>query len=205
VECMAVVMLLGLLSAAIQWGRGLWAFYRQYTQTAIHAASVAALTIFGLLVFIDPLFAGVAIAAYLCPPLVLYLLGVDVGAEPSDVERTDEQGAVDRQERTETSAAETDTEPPDAGRNDETNSDRNNRNSDRGDGDSDTDSDNGDSDTDSDNGDSDTDSDNGDSDTDSNDGDSDTDSDDGDSDTDSDDGDSDSDRDGRDSDTDSDS
>lgn len=163
---MAVVMLLGLLSAAIQWGRGLWAFYRKYTQTAIHAASVAALTIFGLLVFIDPLFAGVAIAAYLCPPLVLYLLGVDVGAEPSDVERTDEQGAVDRQERTETSAVETDAEPPDAGRNDETNSDRknrnsdrNNRNSDRGDGDSDTDSDDGDSDSDRDGRDSDTDSD----------------------------------------------
>ncbi|MFO7833558.1 MAG: hypothetical protein R6V31_05765 [Halohasta sp.] len=64
---------------------GLWTYYRQYTHSAIHAAAAAALTIFGLLVFIDPLFAAVAIAAYVCPPIVLYVLGVDVGSESGPV------------------------------------------------------------------------------------------------------------------------
>ncbi len=52
---------------------GFWEYYRIYTRSAIHAAAVAALTIFGLLVFIDPLFAVIAIAAYIVPPVVLYV------------------------------------------------------------------------------------------------------------------------------------
>lgn len=36
------------------WLSGLWVYYRDYTRTAIHAASAAALTAFGLLIFIDP-------------------------------------------------------------------------------------------------------------------------------------------------------
>jgi len=54
---------------------GFWEYYRIYTHSAAHAAAVAALTIFGLLVFIDPLFAVIAIAAYVVPPVVLYVFG----------------------------------------------------------------------------------------------------------------------------------
>jgi len=79
----------GPVSTAREWVTGLWQYYRQYTHSAIHAASAAALTIFGLLVFIDPLFAAVAIAAYVCPPVVLYVLGVDIGAESGAAASTD--------------------------------------------------------------------------------------------------------------------
>ena len=142
---MAVATLPGVLRRVRRWGQDLWAFYRQYTQTAVHAAAVAALTIFGLLVFIDPLFAGVAIAAYFCPPLVLYLFGVDVGADGEDT------GATDRQPRAAT--VETDTPPAIAGSRSTTNSDL-----DLEDRDTDTDSDSGDANSDGGNGDSDTDS-----------------------------------------------
>lgn len=66
-------------SASAQWLEGLWEYYREYTHTAIHAASVAALTIFGLLVFIDPVFVVLAIASYLGPPIVLYSIGAEAG------------------------------------------------------------------------------------------------------------------------------
>jgi len=117
----------------VMTARQFWDFYRQYTHSAIHAASAAALTIFGLLIFIDPLFAGVAIAAYVCPPLVLYAFGVDVG--------TDSGGSAsisaDRQPLNESVS--------------ETESQQNN-------GDTDSDSTGGDSDSDSDDGDTDSDS-----------------------------------------------
>jgi len=132
----------GSLSNARQWVYGLWEFYRQYTHSAIHAASAAALTIFGLLVFIDPLFAGVAIAAYVCPPVVLYTLGVDVGG---DSDREASTGGSIRNETGPVAESPTSSES----------------------GDGDTDSDSGDGDTDSDSGDGDTDSDSGDGDTDS--------------------------------------
>lgn len=69
--------------------RGFWAYYRRYTNTAIHAAATAALTAFGLLIFIDPSFAWLAIASYLLPPVVLYAIGSDVGSDRSAVEPTD--------------------------------------------------------------------------------------------------------------------
>lgn len=65
--------------AVRQWVRGFWAYYREYTSSAIHTASAAALAIFGLLIFIDPLFAGLAIVSYVGPPVVLYSIGTDVG------------------------------------------------------------------------------------------------------------------------------
>jgi hypothetical protein len=129
----------------VSTARQFWEFYRQYTHTAIHAASAAALTIFGLLVFVDPLFAGVAIAAYVCPPLVLYALGADVGGESANSTSTDEQ-----QNRT---VSETDLVA-------------NSHHSDR-DTDSDTDGVDGDSDSDGVDGDSDSDGSDGDSDSDS--------------------------------------
>lgn len=72
------------LSAAAGRARGFWAYYRRYTNTAIHTATTAALTAFGLLIFIDPSFAWLAIASYLLPPVVLYAIGSDAGAEDED-------------------------------------------------------------------------------------------------------------------------
>lgn len=69
----------GSVSATAQWLHGLWEYYREYTHTAIHTASAAALTAFGLLIFIDRLFVVLAIAAYICPPLLLYYIGADAG------------------------------------------------------------------------------------------------------------------------------
>jgi hypothetical protein len=133
------------IAEPVSTARQFWEFYRQYTHSAIHAASAAALTIFGLLVFVDPLFAGVAIAAYVCPPVVLYALGADVGGDSGD-----------------SASMSTDRQPQN-----ETVSETAKRQHSTGDTDSDTDSDDGDSDSDSDTGDTDTDSDDGDSDSDS--------------------------------------
>ena len=153
-------------SSAGQWLRGLWEYYRGYTQTAVHAVATAALTGFGLLIFIDPLFAILAIASYFCPPVILYALDADLGKPPTPLENT-----VRRADSEEDTGSGFD---PDSNRDD----------GDSDDGD--TDSDGADSDTDSDGADSDTDSDGADSDTDSDGADSDTDSDGADSDTDSD-------------------
>lgn len=76
-------------SESTRWLHGLWEYYREYTHTAIHTASAAALTAFGLLVFIDRLFVVLAIASYLVPPIVLYSVGSDVGkASDSPTETT---------------------------------------------------------------------------------------------------------------------
>lgn len=72
-------------SALVGRARGFWAYYRRYTTTAIHAAATATMTAFGLLLFIDPWFALLAIAAYVLPPVILYLTGHDAG--DSDAER----------------------------------------------------------------------------------------------------------------------
>lgn len=53
---------------------GFWAYYREYTRTAGHAAATAALTILGILTFVDPAFAAAAAAAYVLPPAYLYLI-----------------------------------------------------------------------------------------------------------------------------------
>ncbi|WP_246084369.1 hypothetical protein [Salinadaptatus halalkaliphilus] len=124
--------------AATRWVRGLWSYYRAYTHTPAHTASAAALAIFGLLVFVDPIFAAVAIGSYLVPPIVLYVLA-------------DEQ-ALENGKRADSDAA-------------ETHSDSEGIVDDAGDDDSDTDTDDGtdtdNSDTDTDSGDTDTDTDDG--------------------------------------------
>jgi hypothetical protein len=58
-----------------------WEYYRRYTKrrTGIHAAATAALTGFGLLAYFEQWFVAVAIAAYLLPPVYLYLTGDDLG------------------------------------------------------------------------------------------------------------------------------
>lgn len=79
------------LSAVADRIRDFWAYYRRYTDTAIHAAATAALTAFGLLIFIDPSFAWLAIASYVLPPAVLYAIGNDAGIDRSaGAERPDE-------------------------------------------------------------------------------------------------------------------
>jgi len=52
---------------------GLATFARRYTKTWVHAVATAALTAFGTLTVIDQRFAAVAIAAYVLPPIALYL------------------------------------------------------------------------------------------------------------------------------------
>ncbi|WP_458208781.1 hypothetical protein [Haladaptatus sp. NG-SE-30] len=133
-------------AAATQWLRGFWQYYREYTHTAAHAASAAALTAFGLLIFINRLFALLAIASYIVPPIILYRLDADLGKQsPSPPTTTG------------------DSEPaPTAASDLATDSD-----SDDGDSDSDSDGDDGDSDTDGDDGDTDSDGRDGDTDTDS--------------------------------------
>ena len=113
------------VSATTQWLHGLWEYYREYTHTAVHAASAAALTAFGLLIFVNRLFVILAIAAYICPPVILYSINSDVG-RPSDSSTASPVQA-------------------DSGANSDTDSDSD---SDGDDGDSDSDSDDGDTDTD---------------------------------------------------------
>lgn len=48
-------------------------FFRSYTKTWIHAIATAGLTAFGTLTIVHRWFAGLAIAAYVVPPIVLYL------------------------------------------------------------------------------------------------------------------------------------
>jgi len=61
----------------VGWLHEFWSFYRRYTNTAVHTAATAALAIFGILVFVDPLFAVLAIVSYLLPPVVLYARTAD--------------------------------------------------------------------------------------------------------------------------------
>ena len=56
-----------------QRAAGFGAFFRQYTRTWYHAVATAALTAFGMLTFVNKLFAVVALLAYILPPVVLYV------------------------------------------------------------------------------------------------------------------------------------
>ena len=134
---------------AIGWLRGLWGFYLEYSKTGIHTATAAAFAIFALLVFVDSLFAVLAIGVYVVPPLVFYVLERDPSLDDSDPsldgydESTGRNGSRGR----------SGSRGPVVG----------NENVDA-DGDGDSDSDDGDTDTDTDDGDTDSDSDDGDTD-----------------------------------------
>ncbi|SFR51442.1 hypothetical protein [Halogeometricum limi] len=68
---------------------GFAAFYRRYSQTWVHAVATAALTAFGMLTFVNKLFAVVAIAAYVLPPIVQYVRGSSGGtAETAETTET---------------------------------------------------------------------------------------------------------------------
>ncbi|TYL37658.1 hypothetical protein CV102_15065 [Natronococcus pandeyae] len=177
-------------SAVIQWLRGLWRFYLEYTQTRLHAATAAAFAIFGLLVFVDPLFAALAIASYVLPPVVMYVLADDPIDEyvrderPADADESSAEAMLARdasrlagETTTDGGAGETDRSTP---------ADESRLADERKSVDTDSDHDDGDTDFDSDDGDTDSDSDDGDTDSDRDDGDTDSDSDDGDTDSDSD-------------------
>lgn len=121
-----------------------WNYYRRYTKhrTGIHAAATAALTAFGLLAYFERGFVFVAIAAYLLPPIYLFLTGNDLAGD----ERT--EARADRDTRN-SAVGDADAD------------------ADGTDGDADTDSDGRDTDTDSDGTDADTDTDGIDTDSDS--------------------------------------
>ncbi|QLG50516.1 hypothetical protein [Natrinema halophilum] len=182
--------------ALIRWLSGLWAFYLEYTHTSLHAAATAALAICGILVFVDSLFAVLAIVSYVGPPVVLYVLSDDHRSEtddsPGNVAGRDDayttRGTTspDRSHNRNSRVPPGNSRVPPADSRSASDSFGNNIATTGDDGDTDSDSDDGDTDSDSDNGDTDTDSDNGDTDTDSDDGDTDSDSDDGDTDSDSD-------------------
>lgn len=151
--------------------RGFWAYYRRYTKTGVHAAATAALTAFGLLIFIDSLFAWLAIASYVFPPVILYMTGHDAADDP------DPEG----DEHPESAGLHDDTDGVTAGPAD---ADRDFDGPDRDSDGVDLDFDGPDADADGADADADADGANGDTDTDSDDGDTDTDSDDGDTDSD---------------------
>ncbi|WP_126662943.1 hypothetical protein [Haloterrigena salifodinae] len=138
-----------------------WAFYRRYTDTTIHTAATAALTIFGLLIFLDPWFAVLAIGSYVGPPVVLYALA-DERVPGSD-------GGDPRQDRPAEHTARTVDTTKRRSIADRSSSDDSRTNSSPrfGNGDTDSDSDDGDTDSDSDGTDTDSDSDDGDTDSDS--------------------------------------
>ncbi|AUV82723.1 hypothetical protein C2R22_14605 [Salinigranum rubrum] len=81
---------------------GFVAFFRRYVQTWVHALATAALTLFGTLTFVHRLFAVVAIAAYVLPPVALYLTRSGDLPEQSAADRPS-----DREGETPTSATST--------------------------------------------------------------------------------------------------
>ncbi|AGB15942.1 hypothetical protein Halru_1329 [Halovivax ruber XH-70] len=145
--------------------REFWQFYRRYVETPIHALSVAALAMFGILVFVDSLFALLAIASYVVPPIVLFSIG---WSTPAKRDFEPDERSANRARRSDPQSAERGTAT--------TRSNPPARASVR-DGDADSDSDDGDSDSDSDGSDSDSDSDGTDTDSDSDGTDTDSDSD----------------------------
>lgn len=70
-------------------------FARRYTKTWVHAVATAALTAFGTLTVVDNRFAAVAIAAYVLPPVALYLRADD--ATGSEADTPADTGASDAQ------------------------------------------------------------------------------------------------------------
>jgi hypothetical protein len=68
-------MALSTLSAASEHVRGFWEYFWVYAETrvGVYRAATATAAVFALLMYFDPRFAVPAIAAYLLPPMYLYL------------------------------------------------------------------------------------------------------------------------------------
>lgn len=76
---------------------GFGAFFRRYTRTWVHAVATAALTGCGILTFVHRGFAVLAVAAYVLPPVVLYLSDSSIAAaSPGDRAGTSPAGSDDR-------------------------------------------------------------------------------------------------------------
>ncbi len=71
------------MSTAQTDASGFWSFYREYAKTGIHAATAAALTLFGLLTRYHWGFLVVALAAYVLPLLHFYLADARGSADPA--------------------------------------------------------------------------------------------------------------------------
>lgn len=119
----------------------------------MHTLSATALAIFGLLVFVDPWFALLAIGSYVLPPVVLFA----VGWRPADDGRSDDAETVrDRSSTTDAGTGRRDdgrsvsTTGLDVPRKTEFGDDVPVAGSDRHDGDTDSDRDDGDTDSDTD-------------------------------------------------------
>ncbi len=73
---------------------GFGSYFKRYTKTWQHAVATAALTAFGMLTFVDKLFAIVAISAYVLPPLVLYARRSPAERAPSSDESPDAEAST---------------------------------------------------------------------------------------------------------------
>lgn len=83
---------------------GFGPYFKRYTKTWQHAVATAALTAFGMLTFVDKLFAIVAISAYVLPPLVLYVRRSPSQRAPSPDEPGDDPSEDAGESRAEESA-----------------------------------------------------------------------------------------------------
>ncbi|ELY48467.1 beta propeller repeat protein [Natronorubrum bangense] len=81
-------------------------FFRSYTKTWIHAVATAGLTAFGTLTIVHRWFAGLALAMYVVPPIVLYL------RQRGRLEDGSESRAVDSPEATRREHSEPDDKRP---------------------------------------------------------------------------------------------
>ncbi len=74
---------------------GVAAFVRRYAKTWVHAVATAGMTAFGTLTVVDTRFAVIALAAYVFPPVALYLRGDDGWETAEQGDRTDERAVGD--------------------------------------------------------------------------------------------------------------
>lgn len=81
---------------------GFGAFFKRYTRTWQHALATAGLTAFGMLTFVDRLFAVLAILTYVLPPIVLYVRGSRSSQPPAADETHPAQSRAGEQTGSET-------------------------------------------------------------------------------------------------------
>lgn len=75
-------------------GDGFVPFFRHYAQTWVHAVAAAGMTAFGTLTIVHRGFAVLALAAYVVPPIVLYLRQASTDRAESDVTADSAETAV---------------------------------------------------------------------------------------------------------------
>ncbi|APX98045.1 hypothetical protein [Natronorubrum daqingense] len=90
-------------------GDGFVPFFRSYTKTWVHTVATAGLTAFGTLTIVHRWFAGLALATYVLPPIVLYIRYGKRG-EATRADDRDATRAVDRDAPPDEPSSETATE-----------------------------------------------------------------------------------------------